>query len=409
MLEQPIDFLLRRRLAVVDAVGRARSSVTPEWPSRWMALLTALALCASACEHPGGGAALAGDEPEPVATPSRDFLKLDPKSPRMDFLKIDVVRESDVPTTIAVLGRVSVDEDHTQRVASPIDGRVVALFVKPGQLVRAGQALLELSSPEVGHLQADAVKAAEDLSIGERAVVRAHRLRADGAVSEKDVAQIEADFQKARADVARSMAHLRALGISPDAPTVEVALRARIAGTVIERPALLGQEVRADGATPLVTISNLDRVWVLGSVYERDLSLIDEKDVPVTVRVAAYPDESFPGRVISVGEVVDPVTRAVELRCALDNPQHRLKPSMFASIDVPSGGGRRFISVPGHAVLAAGEKYEVIVASEGNVFRARQVQVGSETGDRVRILRGLTPGEKIVVEGALFLKRELAD
>ncbi len=391
---------------------RSGERVRQRGPEIAVALMVALGLALGAspgCERAGGEGPHAVDDSEPAASPSRDFLKLDPKSPRMAFLKIDVVRESDVPAVVSLPGRVSVDEDHTQRVASPIDGRVVALFVKPGEVVRAGQPLLELASPQVGLLQADAAKAAEDLSVTERAVVRVRRLKADGAVSEKEVAQIEADFKKAQADVARSAAQLHSLGISAAAPTVKVALRAQIAGTVIERPALVGQEVRADGATPLLTISNLDRVWVLGAVYERDLSLIDEKDVPVTVHVPAYPGEDFAGRVIYIGEVVDPVTRTVQLRCALDNPKHRLKPEMFASIDVQSIGGKRFISVPGRAVLAEGEKYQVIVASEGNVFRARQVEVGSETGDRVRILRGLTPGEKIVVDGALFLKRELAD
>jgi len=318
------------------------------------------------------------------------------------------VRESDAPSRISLPGKVSVDEDRTQRVASPIDGRAVTLMVKPGDHVRAGQPLLELSSPQAGVVQADAAKASEDLSVAERAMNRAHRLKADGAISEREVAQVEADFKKSKADVARTTAQLRALGLSPTEPAVKVSLRAQIAGTVIERNVLVGQEVRADGASSLLTISNVDRVWVLGSVYERDLSLIDEKDAPVKIRVPAYPGEVFAGKVIHIGDVVDPATRTVQIRCAVDNPGHRLKPEMFATIDVQSVG-KKFIAVPGRAVLADGEKYQVVVASEGNVFRARTVDIGAEIGESVRILHGLSPGESIVTDGALFLKRELTD
>ena len=237
-------------------------------------IVTILALIGAACSRSAGGEERAPEGAE--AEKARDFLKLDPHSPRLAFLKIEVVHETDAPATISLPGHVSVDEDHTQRVASPIDGRAVSILVKPGDKVRAGQPLIELSSPQVGQIQADAQKAIEDLSVAERGLTRAHRLQTDGAISDKEVAQIEADFKKAKTDVGRHTAQLRSMGISASDPAVKVALRSQIAGVVIERNVLLGQEVRADAAAPLLTISEIDKVWVLGSVYERDLALIKE-------------------------------------------------------------------------------------------------------------------------------------
>src|SRR6185369_654771 len=115
---------------------------------------------------------------------SRDFIHLDPKSPRLDFIKIEVVKESEGASRIALPGRVAFDEDHTQRVASPIDGRVIALLVKVGDTVKAGQPLVQLSSPHVGQLQSDAQKAMSDLGLAEKAMERVHKLQADGAISE---------------------------------------------------------------------------------------------------------------------------------------------------------------------------------------------------------------------------------
>lgn len=337
---------------------------------------------------------------------ARDFIRYDPAHAPRDFIKIETVQESAGSTSVSLPGRVTFDEDHTQRVASPIDGRATAILVKLGDKVRPGQPLVQLSSPSVGQLQADAQKALSDLTVAQKASDRVHKLQEDGAVAEKEVAMAEGDYRKAKSDFARASAQLRALGVSPTDPAVDAALRAQIGGTVVERNVLVGQEVRADQATPLLTVSSLDTVWVLADAYEQDLSLIGEGD-PVTIRVLAYPAETFAGRVSHVGDVVDPTTRTVKIRCLADNPGHRLKPEMFAKVDVRNVTGHKVITVPTKAVLNDGDKAVVIVATEGNVFRTRRVEVGPELDGQVRVLSGLMPGEKIVTDGAIFMKREI--
>jgi cobalt-zinc-cadmium efflux system membrane fusion protein len=337
---------------------------------------------------------------------AKDFVRFNPGSAPLDFIKVEAVVESAGATSVSLPGRVSFDEDHTQRVASPIDGRAVSILVKLGDKVRPGQALIELSSPNVGQLQADAQKAMSDLALSTKALERVHKLQAEGAVAEKEVAQAETDFRKAKSDSARTTAQLKSLGVSATDPAVNAALRAQIGGVVVDRNVLVGQEVRADQASPLITVSSLDSVWVQADAYEQDLSLVAEGD-GVTVRVPAYPGETFPGKVTHVGDVVDASTRTVKIRCVVDNKTHRLKPEMFAKVDVLNAAGRKIILVPAQAVLNDGDKSIVIVASEGNVFRARRVDVGPEVDGKVRLLSGLRPGEKIVTDGAIFMKREI--
>ena len=366
-----------------------------------VALALSLATFAGGCskshgETEGGGA---GEKPH-------DFIRYDPNHAPHDFIKIETVQEVSGATSISLPGRVSFDEDHTQRVASPIDGRAVTILVRAGDRVRAGQPLLQLSSPSVGQIQADAQKALSDLSVSEKATERVHKLQAEGAVAEKEVAQSEGDLRKARSDHARATAQLKALGVSPSDPAVNAALRAQIAGVVVERNVLVGQEVRADQATPLLTISSLDTVWVLADVYEQDLGLVAEGDT-VAIQVPAYPGEKFAGRVGHIGDVVDPATRTVKIRCVVPNKDHRLKPEMFAKVDVADNGRRKIIGIATKAVLTDGDKTYVIVATEGNVFRLHRVDVGPESEGRIRVLGGLVPGEKIVTEGAIFMKREI--
>jgi cobalt-zinc-cadmium efflux system membrane fusion protein len=361
----------------------------------------ALFALAAGCSKGHGETEAAGQGEKP-----RDFIRYDPNHAPHDFIKIETVQEASGATSISLPGRVSFDEDHTQRVASPIDGRAVAILVKLGDRVRAGQPLIQLSSPSVGQIQADAQKALSDLSVSEKSAERVHKLQAEGAVAEKEVAQSEGELRKARSDYARASAQLKALGVSPSDPAVNAALRAQIPGIVVERNVLLGQEVRADQGTPLLTISSLETVWVLADAYEQDLALVAEDDT-VTIQVPAYPGEKFAGKVGHIAEVVDPATRTVKIRCIVANKDHRLKPEMFAKVDVSDNGRRKVMSVPTKAVLTDGDKTYVIVATEGNVFRIRRVDVGAESDGRVRVMGGLTPGEKIVTEGAIFMKREI--
>jgi cobalt-zinc-cadmium efflux system membrane fusion protein len=359
-----------------------------------------LVLLAPACAKTGAPAvqAAAGD---------RDSIQLAANSPQLPFLKIETVVEASVGATIAVTGRVDFDEDRTQRVASPIDGHASGIRVRLGDRVTVNQPLIEITSPHVGELQAAAQKADQDLALAQKSLDRAHKLQEDNAVSEKELAQFETDYRKAKSDAESASTELRALGIKPTDPAIGASLRAQVAGTVVDRNVLLGQEVRADAALPLLTISDLDSVWVIGDLYEQDLNFVAQ-DAPVDVSVPAYPEQRFRGRVAYIGDVLDPTSHTVKLRCVVPNSNHLLKPEMFAKIAVSGAANAKVITIPTKAVLADDQHTRVIV-NAGDKYKLREVTVGPEVEGRVRVLAGLTRGERIVTEGALFLKGEIDD
>ncbi len=206
--------------------------------------------------------------------------------------------------------------------------------------------------------------------------------------------------------MARGTSQLRSLNLSGAGPGVSASLRARIEGTVVERNILVGQEVRSDAPTPLLTISDLGTVWVQADVYEQDLGVVAQGG-SVNIRVPAYPGEPFPGTVSHVGDVLDPTTHTVKIRCVVPNPGGRLKPEMFARIDLASTGQRKAILLPSRAILTDSQHTRVIVASDDNVYRQRIVETGPEVEGNVRVLSGIRAGEKVVTEGAIFLKREM--
>jgi len=175
---------------------------------------------------------------------------------------------------------------------------------------------------------------------------------------------------------------------------------------VVERTALPGSEVRADAAAPLVTISDLSRVWVLADVYERNLAYVKAGQT-ADLTVASYPGTVFKARIDHVGDVVDPQTRTVKIRLSAENREHRLKPEMFARVTLPLEGPHAAVTVPSSAVLTDGENNVVMVVTGENRFAKRNVEVGAQMDGRTTIISGVHPGERVVVEGALFLKAEL--
>lgn len=364
-----------------------------------LSLLLAALFCAAGCGNNSNANT-------PASERATGSLKLEPGNPKLDFIKIEAVAEQSSLAAITLTGKVGFDEDHTQRVASPIDGRATAILVRPGDHVGAGASLVTLSSPHVGQLQSDAQKAISDLGVAQKAIERVTKLAADGAISDKEVAQADSDFKKAKTEVARTVAQLKSLGLSAGEPAVAVTLRAQLAGTVVERTILNGQEVRADATVPLITISNLSSVWVLADVYEQDLGAV-EGGAPVRVQVPAYPGEWFPGKVSHVGDVVDATSRTVKIRCLVPNPTGRLKPEMFAKIEIANASTKKVITIPSRSIINEGDQAKVVVAGEGNTFKARVVQVGPTIEGTVRVLAGLTAGERIVTDGALFLKQEI--
>jgi cobalt-zinc-cadmium efflux system membrane fusion protein len=346
--------------------------------------------------------------PPPAAAPAAPpgVLRLEEPPSFLETAPVEATAEGAVDAT----GRVTFDDARVSRVASPLSGRVVELVARPGDRVRRGQALLVIASPDAEDAVADLASAESDLQLAERALARARRLWEDQAVPMKDVQQAEGDAVKARSGVARARARLEVLGIDPAAPGARMAryvLKAPIEGVVVERPALPGMEVRADAGTPLVTVADLSRVWVLADLYERDLGRA-MRGQRAEVRVPAYPGEVFSGPVTYVGEMVDPATRTVKIRVELPNPGTRLKPEMFARVSLAAGPGTpAALSVPAAAVVSDGAASAVVVALGDGRFERRTIEAGPEADGRVRVLAGLKPGERVVTGGALYLKTAL--
>ncbi|HET7774897.1 MAG TPA: efflux RND transporter periplasmic adaptor subunit, partial [Azospira sp.] len=178
------------------------------------------------------------------------------------------------------------------------------------------------------------------------------------------------------------------------------------AGIVTERQASPGTEVRPDAANPLFVVSDPRQLWVIAELTEKDLGKI-EVGQAVAIRVDAYPDRRFPGKVESIGDVLDPQSRRVPVRCAVPNPDRLLKPEMFARI-VPENPDRLLPRVPNAALVTDGLHTYLFVETEPGVLARREVTLAFRGHETSYVESGLKPGERVVTAGALLLNAELA-
>ena len=361
---------------------------------RWLPGLLALALLAGCRRADDAADATAAVVPHGL-TPAQ-----------LSFLKFTRVAEVEASSVANLSGTIDFDEQRTARLNAPVPGRVVELLVQVGDHIDADQPLVALESPEVRSAEADYVHAEADLVVARKAAERAERLRAARAIAEKDYLQAQEDAQKAAADFERARAQLERLRVTPGARTSRYLVRAPFAGTVVARKASVGMSAGPDSPEPLVVVSDLSQVRVVVRVPERQLLLVRPHQI-VAVHVEAYPDE-FPGEVTVIGDVVDDATRTVPVLCAVPNAQRLLKPAMFARVTLKAPPGLRILAVPASALLSDGQRYRVIVHRPDGGLEPRAVEAGAEIDGRAQVLSGLTEGDEVVSEGALFAAQALA-
>lgn len=324
---------------------------------------------------------------------------------QLAFVKTQPVEPDAGDAAIITTGRVAYDEDHVARLSVPISGRIAAIKVRPGDEVKPNTILAVVNSPDVAAAEASLAQDKAQRIQAEQADGRAERLLQSGAGSQREVEEAKANLEQARAAEQKDVAMLRVLGNGSTQPNPVYDIRSPIAGTLTERHATLGGPARADDPTPLFVVADLKQLWVLVDVFEQDVGLV-RKEAKVDVTVPAYPDQTFHGTVAQVGDTVDPSSRTVKVRIAMPNPDSLLKPEMFARVSLQAVG-HSAARIPASSVLTKADKNYVFVEDADKHYVRREVVLGAREGDRVQVMRGLAPNEKVVTQGGLLLDAEM--
>ncbi|MBI1949231.1 MAG: efflux RND transporter periplasmic adaptor subunit [Deltaproteobacteria bacterium] len=360
---------------------------------------------AEAGEH-GHGAA-AGDEP--------DVVRVAP----------DMLRDLRVTTAkaerraagegVTLLGELRVNDDAYAEVAAAIPARIRSVSAGLGDKVRAGQALADVESAEVGRVRAELLHARARVDLTSSVLERKRPLAADNVVPAREIQETEAELRAAEAALQAARAALLSFGVSPaevdktaDAGGA-ITLRAPIDGTVIERRAVRG--ARVDAEHTLFRIADERSLWLVVHAFERDAVRVAQGS-EARISFPALPGEAFSGVVTNIGREVEPSSRTIPVRIDVKNQAGALRPGMSASAWVPLGdaAGTAVVAIPLRALQRIERDWVVFVPLGGanaGTFAVKRLGRGRDLGNEVEIVSGLEPGDEVVVEGAFLLKAEV--
>jgi len=369
----------------------------------------------------------------PSNSPAAQNSTATPVSTQSGGIETETVAPQSIAGVIPATGKILVPEDRVAIIGPVNQGRIVRLYAGQGTRVRKGQKLADLESADIDQAEADYLKALADHENARRSSVaevklaqatydRTKLLYEKTIVAGKNLRTAEHDLEVAKASAENSVngtkaaltaarRHLLILGLKdstidslaskPDLAAV-FSLNSPIDGIVVERNATIGASVGTDAS--LFKIIDLSRVWIDANVFEKDLQRV-RLGQGVKLTVPAFPGSTFSGKVILVNSVVDPDTRTVKVRTEVPNPDGRLKPDMFANVEIITDVNRAAISIPQSAVLNDNGQTVVFVA-EGNGYQKLQVHTGIQNGDWVEIIDGLNAGDKLVVKGNYLLLQQ---
>ncbi|MDE3148896.1 MAG: efflux RND transporter periplasmic adaptor subunit, partial [Acidobacteriota bacterium] len=299
---------------------------------------------------------------------------------QMSHVQVVTVEPTTLKRTLRLTGAVAYNAFKTTPVITQVGGPVSRILAVPGQHVKAGQPMLDVSSPDYAQLLDSYLKAADSYRLAQKYYARAQDLYLHHAIAQRDLEQAESDRNQAQADMNAAEQGMKILGIKNPADlakapsSAQIPVLAPISGEVVERMVSPGQVVQA-GQTQAFTISDMSTVWVLASIYQADLAYVHSGD-DVVVQTDAYP-EKFHGRISYISPALDPNTRTLQARIVVDNPGEKLKKDMYCTVTVTAGVLSNALAVPNASVLRDDNNQPfVYVASGANQFGRRDVELG---------------------------------
>jgi cobalt-zinc-cadmium efflux system membrane fusion protein len=312
------------------------------------------------------------------------------------FVEVNEVSPAKSGSMVTAPARVDFRDGAVSQVGAPLEGRITAVHVLVGQKVKAGDPLLTLDCPDAATMRAAAAVARASLREARIELERQRRMQQEGVGIEREVVATETKVSTAEAELARVEAGAVSIGTGTASAVV---VRAPISGIVIVRKASVGMAVQR-GGEPLVEIGDSAALWIVADVFERDLSHIHQGATTRTIFPSV--NREMPGKVTAIGTVIASGLRTAPVYLTVDQHGEALRPGMYGRVEIDSADGG--LTVPVNAVLIKDGKDPVVYVQRDDLtFVRRRVVVAQPVEGRVQIVSGLTPGEKVVVRGALLL------
>jgi cobalt-zinc-cadmium efflux system membrane fusion protein len=366
----------------------------------------------------GGKEQVAAVEPNrPGPARMADEQTVDLSEKQAGAIKIGPVASREFALLKTAVGTIDFNENLLVQVFSQYQGKILKAFFNIGDEVRAGDVLFTIDSPDLLQAESALLATAGVLELQKRTLARATSLLKAGGSAQKDVDQSTSDQQTAEGNFKAAKDAVRIFG-KTDAEIEQILVDRKVDSTLVVPSPISGRIVARNAAPGFLTqpgvapspyaVADLSTMWMLANVIETDAPAY-KLGQEVEVRVPAYPDKVFKGHVTALGAMIDPNTHRQLVRSEIDDPEHLLRSGMFASFVIRVGDSVRSLAVPAEGVVREGDgTMTVWVTSDSRRFTKRTVKVGLQQDGWTQILEGLSPGDTVVTDGAVFLSNKLA-
>jgi cobalt-zinc-cadmium efflux system membrane fusion protein len=357
-----------------------------------MAIASSLAACGRHADDQATAPAFVDDH---------GVLRVPDSSPLRKELVIAPVEMRTAPHAMQFPATVEADPTRTVNVLAPLTGRIAELKVGLGDHVSRNQLLAVIDSGDMAQANADVVKATDALNLAKKTLDRAHGVQQAGGNAVKDLETAQSSYNQAQAELDRAQTRLHSLSAQgQQGASRSIRITAPVSGYITALSVAPGTYAN-DAAAALMTISDLDSVWITANVPEAEVGHI-AKGQAVDAVLSAYPEQVFHGQVSFVSQVLQSDTRRDMVRAVFPNADGRLKPNMFAnaSIAVPQPAQ---VFVPQSALLMNNDSTTVFVEVSPWTFQRRAVDLSYDETTGARVLKGLKAGDRVVVKGGVLL------
>jgi cobalt-zinc-cadmium efflux system membrane fusion protein len=358
---------------------------------------------------------VAADQSGQVENSGAQFIDLAEK--QTGSLKIGPVEWRTFETLKTAVGTIDFNQYMLVQVFSQYPGKILKAFFNLGDEVKQGEILFTIDSPDLLQAESGLLASAGVLALQTRTLARVSGLLKAGGSSQKDVDQATSDQQTAEGNFKAAKNAVRIFG-KTDAEVEQILVQRKvdstllvpspISGRIIARNAAPGFLTQPGNAPAPYSVADLTTMWMIANVIETDAPAY-KVGQEVKVKVPAYPDTIFHGHVTTVGSMIDPNSHRQLVRSEIADPDHLLRPGMFASFVIRMGNPVRSLAVPLESVVREGDgTMTVWVTADRRRFVMRSVKVDiQQQGGWSQILEGLEPGELVVTDGAVFLSNKL--
>lgn len=335
---------------------------------------------------------------------------------QLNAIKIAPVGTFEFPVDKETVGGISFADDLSVQVFPSYQGKLIKCLAELGDQVQKGQPLYTIESPDLIQAESNLIGAAATLDLTTKELARTKELDGNSGVSQREYEQAVSDQQTAEGALKAARDAVHVFG-KTDAEIDQMIAARKIDFALLVLSPISGEVTTFNGPPGLLvqpgnapapfTVSNVSVKWMLANVTESDISLY-QLGQPVEVKVLAYPERVFHGKVSKIYASVDPNTHRVTIRSEIADPRNELRPGMLANFQIRVHKPVEAISIPANGVVREADgTMTAWVTTDRRHFVQRIVRSGLRVDDRVQILEGLRPGELVVTDGAVFLSNML--